>query len=542
MKRSLLAIVVFMTCLSGPAAESQTDRPEAQSDRPAAGVFRLRAGVTHPFESAAEAVAPNCIDAQVLAVLQERGIEPANSCSDEVFIRRVHLDVIGTLPEPREVRAFLQNRRPGKRAALIDALLEREEFADYWALKWGDILRVKAEFPINLWPNGVQAYHRWIRDAIRDNTPYDRIARELLTSSGSNFRVPPVNFYRAVQGKEPAAIAEAVALAFMGARMESWPEERRSDMAAFFSRIAFKPTAEWKEEIVSLDPSPAGVLTARFPDGSGVTIEPGEDPRLIFADWLITPDNPWFARSIVNRIWAWLLGRGIVHEPDDIRPDNPAVNPGLLACLEEELVAGGFDLKRIYRLILNSRTYQQSPIPQSGHPDAEALFAHYPVRQLDAEVLIDALCRISGTREKYSSLIPEPFTFIPDEHRTITLADGSITSQFLEMFGRPARDTGLSSERSSQPTDAQRLHLLNSSHVQKKIENSWRLRQIVKSSGKNRRSLVHATYLLILSRHPTQVELAAALDYLQEGGKKPMQGAGDLAWALINSKEFLYRH
>ena len=482
------------------------------------------------------------LDALVMPTLQKKGILPAILCSDEVFIRRVYLDVIGTLPEPEEVREFLQSTNPRKRAALIHTLLKRDEFADYWALKWCDILRVKAEFPINLWPNAVQAYHRWIHDCLRDNMPYDQFARELLTSSGSNFRVPQVNFYRAIQGQEPSAIAAAVALTFMGVRIENWPEERRAGMEAFFSRVAYKQTAEWKEEIVYLDPNQTEPLNAVFPDGKTVRIQPGEDPRVVFADWLITPDNPWFARNIVNRIWAWLLDRGIIHEPDDIRPDNPPVHPQVLEYLERELVKSDYDLQHIFGLILNSGTYQQSAIPRSDRPDVEALFACCPVRRLDAEVLIDALCWISGTKESYSSPIPEPFTFIPEENRSIELADGSITSQFLEMFGRPSRDTGLVSERNNNPTDAQRLHMLNSSHVQDKIERSQRLNELIKTAKGNKQTMIAGIYLNILSRFPAPNEMTAAEQYFDSKGINSKQAATDVAWALINSKEFLYRH
>jgi hypothetical protein len=494
------------------------------------------------FENEGRYAPNNDIDTLVTATLRKRGIEPANLCSDAVFIRRVYLDVIGSLPEPKDVRTFLNDRSPAKRSALIDALLKRDEFADYWSLKWCDLLRVKAEFPINLWPNAVQAYHRWIHTCLRENMPCDRFARELLTSSGSNFRVPQVNFYRAIQGREPSAIAGAVALTFMGVRLEKWPQARRSGMEAFFARIAYKNTAEWKEEIVCLNPVPAGPVKATFPDGETAQIPPDRDPRVVFADWLITPENPWFARNIVNRIWSWLLGRGIIHEPDDIRPDNPALHPELLDYLEKELGRANFDLRHIYRLILNSSTYQQSSIPRSNHPEAEALFAHYPVRRLEAEVLVDALCWISGTREGYSSAIPEPFTFIPDENRSVELADGSITSQFLEMFGRPARDTGLESERNNEPTDAQRLHLLNSTHIQSKIERSQRLNGLIRSAKGNRRMLVNMVYLNILSRYPTQAELAAAQEYFQTKGMNTRLATNDLVWALINTKEFLYRH
>jgi hypothetical protein len=236
------------------------------------------------------------------------------------------------------------------------------------------------------------------------------------------------------------------------------------------------------------------------------------------------------------------MGRGIIHEPDDIRPDNPAIYPELLTYLEKELIDSEYDLLHMYRLILNSRTYQQSSIPHPGTNDAEKLFACYPVRQIEAEVLIDALCRISGTRESYSSPIPEPFTFIPPEHRTISLADGSITSQFLEMFGRSSRDTGLESERNNQPTESQRRHMLNSTHIQNKIEGGWRLKGLIRRAKGNHKKLADSLYLTILSRYPTESERETIEEYFKTEGVKTNQVAIDLAWALINSKEFLYRH
>ena len=517
---------------AAPAAEPQTKPAPKRQAKPAAN-DQFEAGKFTPA---------NEIDKLVLKTLREKKIRPANMCSDAVFIRRVHLDVIGTLPEPKRVRAFLLDRRPGKRGRLIDELMNRREFADYWSQRWGDLLRVKAEFPINLWPNAVQAYSRWIHDAVRGNMPYDRFARELLTSSGSNFRVPQVNFYRAIQGQNPPAIAAAAGLTFMGVRLDKWPKDRRAGTEAFFSRVAYKGTAEWKEQIVHLDPAPAGPLDAVFPDGGKVRIEAGKDPRAVFADWLITPKNKWFARNIVNRIWAWLLGRGIIHEPDDMRPDNPPVHPQVLAFLEKELVRSGYDLRHVLGLILNSATYQQSPIPRGDAAKAEVLFACYPARRLDAEVLIDALNWIAGSRESYSSVIPEPFTFIPEEERTIELEDGSITSQFLEMFGRPSRDTGMHSERSNKPSEAQRLHLLNSSTIQDKINRSWRLRVLLRLAGRNRRRLIDAVYVTILSRPPTPDERTAAGKYYEVKGMNARNASTDLAWALINTKEFLYRH
>lgn len=482
------------------------------------------------------------INRVVTTTLREKGITPARRCSDQVFIRRVYLDVIGTLPEPQDVREFLKDGRADKRALLIDSLMERKEFAEYWSLKWCDLLRVKAEFPINLWPNAVQAYHRWVRDAIATNMPYDKFARELLTSSGSNFRVPQVNFYRAIQGQEPSSIANAAALTFMGVRLDKLPKHNQAGMESLFSRVGYKKTAEWKEEIVFLDPTHTDSFKAVLPDGVSVQVPQGKDPRMVFADWLITPENPWFTKNIVNRIWAWLLGRGLIHAPDDIRPDNPAVHPEVLEYLKKELIRNNYDLRHIYRLILNSRTYQQSSILQSDKPKAEIMFACYPVRQLDAEVLIDALCKVTGTKEIYSSPIPEPFTFIPEEHRSIDLADGSITSQFLEMFGRPARDTGLESERKNNPTDSQRLHMLNSTHIQNKIIKSKILRRLPKAARGKKRRLINMLYLRILSRFPTEAELKVAQKYYLTEGLNYREATNDLVWALINTKEFLYRH
>jgi hypothetical protein len=497
--------------------------------------------VRHPFESPEAPAARNLVDEIVFASLRQQGIAPARLASDAVFVRRAYLDVIGTLPTADEARAFIEDRDAGKRAALIERLLARDEFADYWAMKWCDTLRVKSEFPINLWPNAVQAYHRWIRTAIRDNVPYDRFARELLTASGSNFRDAPVNFYRAVQSREPRAIASAVALTFMGERTDAWPKERLDGMAAFFSQIGYKPTGEWKEEIVYFDPDKAGPRQAMLPDGTIARLEPGTDPRQVFASWLTSPSNPYFARAAVNRTWYWLVGRGIIHEPDDIRPDNPPSHPELLAALERELVTSRFDMKQVVRLILNSSSYQLSPIPASVPPAPASRFAHAIVRPLDAEVLIDALNQITGMGEQYSSAIPEPYTFIPPDQRSIALADGSIRSAFLETFGRPPRDTGLASERPTQPTAAQRLYLLNSADVQRKLQQGPRLQALLQRQT-SPLAAVTELYLTILSRFPTDEELRAVTAYTQAAGANRRGVAQDLAWALVNSAEFGFRH
>ncbi len=509
------------------------------------------------------------IDRIVFAKLDELGIPPSDLCTDEVFLRRVYLDMIGSLPTRKEARDYLASSSVNKRATLIDNLFERGEFADYLALKWCDLLRVKAEFPSNLWPNAVQAYHRWVRTALYNNMPYDQFVRELLTSSGSNFRVAPVNFYRAVPKREGVEIAQTVALTFMGMRTDGWDFEDLLGMAAFFGNVGYKKTAEWKEEIIYFDPSKKFLhpetnepVAAVFPDGTKAELSPDQDPRRVFADWLVESDS--FSQCIVNRIWYWLFGRGIVHEPDDFRSDNPAQNQELLEYLADELVASNYDIRHIYRIILNSKTYQLSSIHNEGNLADEANFSHYYTRRLDAEVLIDAICQITGTTETYSSAIPEPFTWIPEDQRSIMLADGSITSPFLDLYGRPPRDSGYESERDNTPSSSQKLHLLNSTHIQRKIINNPSLLGIIykkgspqKVSSKNKKKArsnknratylspektLEGMYLSILSRYPTQQEKRVALDYFRESGLSRRDAAIDLVWALLNTKEFIYRH
>lgn len=527
-----LALTAHALALAGMFAVVPIAAAEAPSEPPPA----------NPFELATPSQRNGRIDALVFARLHALGIEPAHTCSDAVFVRRVFVDVIGTLPSAAETRQFLQDSDPGKRAALIDRLLTRPEFADYWAMKWSDLLRVKAEFPINLWPNAAQAYHRWIHTAVSDNLPYDQFARTLLTASGSNFRVGPANFYRAIPGRTPNTIAQTVALTFMGTRTGSWEPGQLEAMAMCFRYLGYKATGEWKEEIVFFDPNqfPAGGhAVAILPDKTVVHLTPSRDPRQRFADWLITPQNPWFTRAIANRVWSWLLGRGIVHEPDDLRADNPPANPALLELLEQELIAARYDVKHLMRLILNSSVYQFSPIPRSDRPKAVANFAFYSLRRLDAEVLADALNQITGTGEKYSSAIPEPFTFIPEGQRAITLPDGSITSTFLEMFGRSARDTGHEGERNSRHSATQRRHLLNSSHIQRKLEQGPGIQTLLRAGGP--RTVVDSIFLTILSRLPTEGEREAIAAHAL-GCPDQRTAALDLAWALINSAEFLHRH
>jgi hypothetical protein len=547
-----------------------------------AAVFPASGSGASAFENPGPPVPAIRLDKLVFARLARLKARPV-LCSDAVFVRRAYLDVIGTLPTAKEARDFIQDPdTKNKRRLLIDRLLERPEFADYWAMRWGDILRIKAEFPVNLWPNAAQAYHRWVRASIAENKPYDRFARELLTSSGSNFRVGQVNFFRAVQNRTPQGIATAVALVFLGARADAWPAGRLAGMSAFYAQIGYKPTNEWKEEHVFWDPlgashtagnsaagrdaiapkpaanaaqapAPAPAVPespphdAFFPDGKKVKLAADRDPREVFADWLITPKNKWFTRAIANRVWYWLMGRGIIHEPDDIRPDNPPADPKLLAYLQKEMVRRHYDFKSFCRLILNSQAYQLSPIPPVKGAEAEAAFASYRVRRLDAEVLIDAVNKITGTTELYTSPIPEPFTYIPETKPAVALPDGSITSPFLALFGRPARATGMENERDHKPLPAQSLYLLNSSAVQRKIDQGPKLRELF-APGRKTGDILDDLYLTVLSRFPTPEERKNAEAYTsfktapRPGTPKRREDWVDIAWSLINSIEFRYRH
>lgn len=553
------------------------DDKRALAEQAKAELYRLVAArqVASLTESPDPPAPANRIDEIVFAKLKALGIKPV-LCSDAVFVRRAYLDLTGRLPPAEEAKAFIQSSDKNKRVALIGRLLDQSAHADYWAMRWSDILRVKAEFPVKVWPNAAQAYHRWVWESVAQNKPYDQFARELLTSSGSNFRVGPVNFYRAIQDKTPEGTAAVVGLALMGTRVVFWPADRRAGMAAFFTQVGYKPTSEWKEEIVFWDPlksiavpgsiapgvdavaksvtvtnqipqalaaplSENGPLSAVFPDGTKTTIPPDRDPREVFADWLIRPENPWFAKNIANRTWAWVMGRGIIHEPDNIRDDNPPGNPELLAYLEKELVLSRYDLKHLKRLIFTSTTYQFSSIPRFKGPEARANFASYLLRRVEAEVLIDALNDITGSSDLYTSAVPEPFTYIPHDMSAVALADGSITSSFLTLFGRSSRSTGMEAERVNELASTQWLHMLNSAAIQNKLQGGPKLNALLSSGGKTS-EIAERLYLTVLSRFPMDADLKTVEEYAKSGPTKGRDMWIDLTWALINSPEFLLRH
>lgn len=522
--------------------KARRDARQQQAAKDATAVAaQAPAQLVNPFESGKPFRVVNPIDQYVLDDLKAHGLKPMPQCSDAVFLRRVYLDTTGEIPNVGQARAFLDSKDPNKRAALIQQLLSSPDFATYWTLKWGDLLRIKAEFPINLWPNAAQAYSHYVLVSMRDNKPVDQFSTELLTASGSNFRDPPVNFFRAMQGRDKKNVAASVALVFLGERADKMSPQRLDELAAFFSRVKYKTSNEWKEEIVYTDPAAEGALPVVYPDGTKAVIAEGQDPRAAFAAWLVKPENPYFARTQVNRMWYWLFGIPLYDSVDNLTPDSKAVNPALAAYLSKYFAEHGYDTRALLTQILNSATYQQSSMLNADNPDQLKRFGAYPIRQLEAEPLIDAICKVTGTTEIYVSTTPEPYTTLPTCEEAVAIPDGSITTAFLDLFGRSPRDTGLADERDPNPSAAQRVHMLNASHIRNKI-NQGDFPRIPNKPGELR-GFVDAIYLRTLSRYPTPQEIAILAESPGADSKQRFKyKPADIYWALINSDEFINRH
>jgi len=456
------------------------------------------------------------LDRALAADWERNGIPAPAEASDAVMVRRLFLGFAGRLPTPKEARDYIASDAPEKRRELIDRLLASDAFADYWAMHWGDVLRVKSEFPINLWPNAVYGYHRRIRKFLADNEPFHHFARALLTAQGSDFRVPEVNFYRATADRSAAGLAAVVFRTFLGGGFDALPEAGRAAWTARFAPVRFKKTKEWKEEIVYWDW-----------DGSG------PDPRLTAADAVLS--HPDFARAAVNRAWSWLLGRGLLPENAGEQP----VNPELLDALAAGFERSGYDFRALCRSIADSAAFRAAPFGENA--SAELRFAAFPVRRLDAEVLDDAVGDLSGISSRYTSVIPEPFTFLPPEQRSVALADGSITSSFLILFGRPARDSGLLAERNNSVTAAQRLQLFNSGELYRKLGRVVQREELKKLPFPKK---VEELYWLFYSRPPTAEEARILRSFFDRipPGKAKWEFPRDVCWILLNSREFLYQH
>ena len=493
--------------------------------------------------------------AELNAFLERRRIErrlpPVPEAPDEMFLRRAYLKLTGAPPSPGAVRAFLRDRSPGKRAALIDRLLNSPEFSELMAMRYCQMFRVKSEFPINLWPNAVQLFHAYLRDAAAADVPYDKLVRDMLTASGSNFRSPGVNLLRAHADRSPAGVARGIALSLMGVRLEKSDRATVDGMAAFFSRIGRKDTDEWKEEVVFTLPE-ARRVEARTPDGRRFTIDsPAIDPRAVFADWLTARDNPWFARAFANRVWFWLFGSGWVEPADDlgeVKADLPGGEKRLLPRTTPELdfLAKAFrdgrcGVKGLFRTICNSRAFNADWRVGRGSGDAVyRYFAAYPVHRLEPELAVDALAAVTGVHDSYRSVIPEPFTILPPGTPAVRISDGSISSGTLDNFGRSPRDSGRLDEARCYVTRAQRQWLMNSGVLYGRLRRAAR-RVVRRERGDEAR--IDGIYLLALSRFPEPEERETIRRRLKSVKPRDRERVWtDVLWALVNTGEFLYHH
>ena len=514
--------------------------------------------VTVPFSPSEVARSPdratdfakkNFIDDLLLAKWQSLGLSPSPACDDATFLRRIYLDTIGTLPSPEEVRAFLTDQSADKRARAIDRVLERPEVVDFWALKWGDLLRNNRDV---VQEKGMWSFHNWIRAAIRDNQPLDAFVRDILTAQGSTFMDGPTNYYRI--GNSPPDWAETTSQVFLGVRVqcakchhhpfEKWSQDDYYGLAAYFARLGTKTSQEFglfgRETVVYLRPNgeqthprKGGVVKPHPLDGP--TVEDPFDRRRKLAEWLTTKHNPFFARNLVNRFWGYYMGRGLVEPLDDIRATNPATNVELLDALAKDLGDHRFDMKHLLRTIMNSHGYQlSSTITPGNEVDKENVyFARHTVKRLTAEQMADALDYVTGTQEKYAGL--------PLGTRAIQLPDTAVRSYFLDTFGRPPRQLTCECERTVKPNIAQALHLVNGDFVNAKIAKAdGRIAKLF-TAKKPLPEVVEELYLVTLSRPPKAEETQKALDWVGRAAN-PRAGVEDLLWVLLNSREFVFNH
>lgn len=494
----------------------------------------------------------NFIDDAVYARLKELGFAPSELCSDAEFIRRASLDAIGVLPTAEEVRAFLADERSDKRERLIDALLERPAYADYWATKWGDLLRPNTQ-RVGVKP--VFLLDRWIRDSLRTNMPYDQFVREILTAEGSTHENGPVVLFR--DRREPADLTTFISQVFLGVRLEcakchhhpneKWSQGDFYQFAAFFSSLKRKGQGisapiSGEAEHIWFAPGSGSVkhpitgetMKPKPPGAPEPTISEDQDPRAVFVDWLTRADNPFFARAAVNRIWGELMGRGIVHPVDDLRETNPPSNERLLDELAKDFVAHGYDRKHLIRIILNSRTYQLSSLPNETNVADTRNFSRAYRRRLPAEVMLDAVSDLTG--------IPDTFDGLPPGSRAVRVWNNKLESSFLDAFGRPDSSADCPCERDRGTSVVQSLHLMHSTKLQAKIANPDGRAAKLAKSDLTAEKIVEELYLAAYARKPEADELKIALESFKAEGATRQTATEDVMWALINSAEFVFNH
>jgi hypothetical protein len=504
----------------------------------------------------------NYIDRHVFAKLKKLRMEPSPLCSNSVFLRRAYLDAIGLLPSIEEARAFLNDTRSDKRARLIDRLLERPEFADFWALKWSDILRNEEK---TLDHKGVALFHEWIRRSIADNKPVNEFARELISARGSTYAAPPANFYRAL--RDPQTRSEAVAEVFLGVRLQCakchnhpfdrWTQNDYHSLAALFSRVQYRilenkrtdklDTHEFDgEQIVWMardgevkNPRTGETMPPRFLGSATPEFAADADRLQALADWVARPDNPFFARAQVNRVWYHLMGRGIVEPNDDFRASNPPSNGPLLEALAKDCVEHRFDLRYLVRTIMNSRTYQLSAVPNETNRDDEANFSHAIPRPLQAEQLLDAITQVTGVSQKFPGY--------PEGTRAAQLPgvrsygrEPTEPERFLQLFGKPDRLLSCECERNTETTLGQAFQLISGDVINRSVaKKDNRLGNMMEGMATDQ-EIVESLYLATLCRLPAKEEHEKAASMLAKA-KDRRAALEDLLWGLQNAKEFLLR-
>ena len=508
-------------------------------------VVVLPSDASSDYADPAEGAHPaNYIDELVETKQRKLRLSPSGLCSDEEFVRRVHLDVLGLLPTPEERARFLADERPDRRAHLVAELVERVEFTQLWVMKWAELLQIRSSNDVS--EKSALLYFEWLRDRIAQNMPVDEMVRRILTASGGTFSNPPTNYYQIE--RETTVLAENVAQSFLGVRLQCaqchnhpfdrWTQDDYYAWTSFFAQVGRKRGEDYRERIIFNrrrgevnHPVSNEALPPRFLGGEEPDID-GRDRREVVADWLTSPDNPWFARTLANRVWAHFLGPGIVEPVDDLRVSNPPSNGPLLDALAARLVESEWDFKALVRDICNSRTYQRSTEATPGNAHDERNYTHASVRRLRAETLLDVVCQVTG--------VPSKFQGLPLGARAVEIADGATDTYFLRTFGRAPRETVCACEVSDAPSLSQALHLLNGNAVHQKIVEGGLVPALLES-GARPMEVVDELYLLCLGRGPDadeRVRLAAELLL----GSSEQAALEDLFWALLNSSEFLFQH
>jgi hypothetical protein len=501
------------------------------------------------------------VDRLVQKKWQELGIVPSPRCSDEQFIRRVSLDITGTLPTPKQIIDFLANPDPKKRDKLIDVLLETSEYSYFFANRWADVLRVKRGSQNNNQGRafGTFAFHNWIRESIAQDKPYDQFVREILAAVGDEAKTPPAMWYRDLQ--KPEQFVDDASQVFLGVRMgcaqchhhpyEKWSQDDYWGMAAFFGQLGRKVVpvpgsnnqGQQAQRQVIFNKGSGNVINTRTKkaapikalDGDEVTLAPGEDPRQRLVDWMVDPANPFFARSVANRYWAHFFGRGIVDPLDDMRVTNPPSNPELLDALAKELIDSKFSLKQLIRTITRSQAYQLSAVPNEFNQHDKKAYARFYPRRLTAEVLYDAVSQVTAAPPSFAGLPTDKFS----PNRAIMLPDEAFQSYFLDVFGRPQRISACECERVAEANLAQALHMLNSQEIQAKLSRPGGRADMFAKDKRRHDEKVDELFLWALGRHPTASQRDLALANISRHLKDARPAYENIIWALINTKEFI---